>query len=626
MPGTAYQKQVNGSLIQLNPVRQHLGGGVTADIVISSIGDPGGNSLEPLPPTINTGSSVMTSRTAATINWAAPNNTGRPPITEYRVYRETGGVTTLAGTTASTVLTLSVTGLPTATPEVIFHWTVIAVNADGPGLQSNIWTAQWQVPGVNQPLAPTGLARTAFTLETSGTTARTNLTWSVVADSTVTKQGIFEGTTLVRDNLGPTATSFVLDNLALGSTHTNLNVRRFNAWSATGSTAGWSAASNNLTFTVAVPPVSLMMTGCSDSENDHGGTEVRDGWREYTENSMLSRANRTGSQRPVFLAYSKNGAPFSGSYAATRQEVLDDLNSFYYTGGATSQVHSARWGIQLYWSNGNENSDKAPLGLPHSAAGIATFVDGQRGLYDAVHFVDPSTGSRRFPDAFAGSNPTQVHELDGIVQDWLHPSARYHDFVMWSMYPAGRGVNDTSLSRNPRWDWPSFNEAQRTSRQQGHLIRCFYRTAQAQAQARIDRGDPNYLLHIATGECGMAADPDDRAMRPYYAVHGMIGSMYLLAQQYFLSMDFALWWDNATGTNKVTTTAPHNILSDEAPNNDHLSEGTGAAAGNNSVATNPTTWVAWRDWRLYDKRQPGSSQPAQWAGKPANDNSTGTPI
>lgn len=120
----------------------------------------------------------------------------------------------------------------------------------------------------------------------------------------------------------------------------------------------------------------------------------------------------------------------------------------------------------------------------------------------------------------------------------------------------------------------------------------------------------------------MASNPDDRTTRPYYAVHALAGGMWILANQYGLAMNFACWWDNQTAD-----TAPHNILSDEPPTSDHLDQGTGAVLGNNATATNPSTREAWQNWMLYDKRQPGSSQPAQWVNNPkATWNFTGTQV
>lgn len=356
---------------------------------------------------------------------------------------------------------------------------------------------------------------------------------------------------------------------------------------------------------VTTPQPSSVLMGCSTSNNDHGGTEEWAGWRTYTRNELYNYVNRTGAQRPTFMAYSEQGAPFSGSYASIYSHVRDELDIFYYgsVGGTTPH---ARTGIKLYWSNGNENSDKGML-ANQTPANIDLYVTSQQALWDAVHY-ETSPGVRKYPDAYAGSNPTQEHERVGIVASWLHPSARYHDFVMWSMYPPGRGVNDPVLAVDPRFDWPSFDEGLRLNRQQGYLLRCFYRTKQAEAQARIDLADPDYRLAVGTGEVGIASDPDDNTQRPYYTARALACSMWLLSLQYDLDFPFACWWDN-----KTSDTAPHNVLTDEPPTSDHGGTGT----------TNPTTRDAWVNWYTYDTRV-GGNPPTSWASNPkASWNTTG---
>lgn len=364
--------------------------------------------------------------------------------------------------------------------------------------------------------------------------------------------------------------------------------------------AGTITLTTVLSGNVTVPTGSAtFLMGVSSEPMDPGGTTDWDGRRCYNKGKRNTMADQTGASRPIFLAYSESGAPLSGSYATIRQHVLDDLNAFYYTGGATSQTHSTRWGIRLYWSNGNENYTTAKLGT------LAAYTDSMRALYDAVTYIDPVTGDRRFPDAYAGSNPTQGQEFSGDVETYLHATARYHHFVMWSMYPGGRTQTDT----DPTYNWPSFVESQRTVNPDGFLIRCFYRTAQARAAARTALGDPNFQLSIACGEVGIASDPDDPTTRPYYIVHGLAGAMYLLALQYVLDMAFACWWNDAVG--------PHNILIDEGALSDHT---TGQANPTPSSAT------AWRDWINYDHRR-GGTHVASWAGNPkAGWKDTGTPV
>ena len=358
----------------------------------------------------------------------------------------------------------------------------------------------------------------------------------------------------------------------------------------------------------------VMLMGCSDSPNEHGDTELWDGWRVYDESAMLALANRTDTgttRKPKFLAYSKDGPNLGGTvpnYTTVFNEVKADLDSFYYTGGAGSQTHSNRWGIKLYWSNGNENHDKGAITLPHSQAKIDNYIISQSALYDAVHFIDGTTGQRRFPDAFAGSNPTHDAERSGYVQDWLVPSAPWHDFVMWSMYPPGR---QTTVS-DPTFNWPSFVDADWDNSPQGFMIRCYRATKIAEANA----GHP---LLIGCGEIGIGNDDEDNTTRPYYIVHGMLESMMILAEQYDLQQPFACYWDNQKKANNTwDATAPQNLLS------------TGTFNGVLNVcedpATSPSSREAWQNHLAYNHHR-GGTRPASWVGNPkAGWKTTGTAV
>lgn len=604
-------------------------------VSLTDVTDPG-EQQTPFAPALT---GAMPSRTSVHLAWVAADNTGRPAVTGWQVEVRSstdngssfGGWGAITGSPfAAVATTADLSSLSVGTPEVLREYRARGVNADGPGQYSNVVRLQWSTTPPARPTAPTN-----FRDQGAPTTITHDVAWNAATDPSgvtpIDKYGIFVGQTTavdptspLVDNIDPNLLDEHITGLSPGQPYSNVNVRAHNA-------QGWSPASNRVSWTqpTEVPPAFTILMGCSDSDNDHGGTEEWDVWRCYTRGAMLARANATGARRPVALAYSANGTSLgygqgdpvgASTYNAIFNYVKSELDSFYY--GGTGQTHTARWGIKLYWSvGGNENYDKAPLSANSTAAQIGDFVTVMRASWDAAHLVDPVTGQRRYPDAYVGSNPTQEHERLGYVAAPLAAAAQYHDFLVWSMYPPGRGVNDPTLSRNPRWDFPTFTESQRQNRQPGFLIRCFYRTKQAEIQARADSGDQSRRIIIGCGETGMASDPDDRSTRPYYAVHALAGSMWQLARQYALQMDFACWWDN-----KTADTAPHNVLTDEQPNSDHLAQATGAADPNTNT-TNPSTATAWRNWLDYDKRQPGSSQPAQWAGKPQNiDNFTGTLI
>lgn len=361
---------------------------------------------------------------------------------------------------------------------------------------------------------------------------------------------------------------------------------------------------------VATLSTGAILMGCSTSVNDHGGTELWDGWRTYNESNLYTYCNRTDTgttRKPKFMAYSKAGANLGGTiptYQGVFDEVLADLNTFYYT-TSTGQTHTARWGIKLFWSNGNENHDKGAIAFdinnppptsqvpwPHTQTQIDRYILSQSALYDAVHYIDPTTGQRRFPDAYAGSNPTHDAEKSGFVEDYLHQSAQWHDFVMWSMYPPGR----KSTTSDPTFNWPSFIEDDWDNNPQGFLIRCWRRTKAMQNLA----GHP---ILIGTGEVGIGNDPNDNTTRPYYAVYGLMEGMMRLNTQYGLTQAFACWWDQQTDS-----TTPQNILSDEDP------------------ATSPSTREAWQNHLAYNTYR-GGTKPVSWAGTPKSGwKDTGTPL
>ena len=324
------------------------------------------------------------------------------------------------------------------------------------------------------------------------------------------------------------------------------------------------------------------MMGVSASSNDHGGQMAWESWRVYTESSLTQRANMVAPNRPLALLFSKQGSPLSGTYTQIYNTVTTDLNEFYYSSGDTP---STRWGIKVYWSNGNEMSDKGMLALPHTSTGIASFVTSQQALYDAVHQT-MAGGQRRFPDAYAGSDPTNYHELQGWVADWLHPSAQYHDFVAWSIYPGGR----TDTVDDPTFNWPSLNPADANVAPHGYMVRCFERVKQATLAA----GKPIGSIELHVGETGTGDDPGDSTTRPYWAVYGFMHPLVTLSESYGIPVGTVNWWDNELPA------GPQNILSDEP------------------TTTSPSTRVAWQNWATYDHLR-GGTLPPLWAANPKAD-------
>lgn len=366
------------------------------------------------------------------------------------------------------------------------------------------------------------------------------------------------------------------------------------------STAGTTTVTPATVSALAVPHVPGVSSGSAPSvptmqgvswAGTHGGITDWDGYRAYNSGTVMTAASRG----PAFLAYSESAANLGGTsidYATILAHVKSFLDSFYYTGAAPVQTHSSRWGIKLFWSNGNENFNKGVL-ASHNPTTIAQYVTSQQALYDGCHYIDPGTGQRRYPDAFAGSNPTTFAEFTNQVADWLHPSARYHDFVMWSFYPPDNGRVDGDTFTQ---DWPSFNESDRTNNSLGFLIRCFYRTKQAEAQARIDRADPNYRIGISCGETGAGRYTTDKTERPYWAANGMWRGPMKLGAQYDLDVPFLCWWDQLNNAFDLDVSG-----------------------------TTPTTAQVWRNPDSYIPEY-GGSKPASWASNPNPAWSTSGPV
>ena len=183
----------------------------------------------------------MPTRTTADLTILEGNKGARVRTLEYEVWRATdAGAASLVHTIdleAGDPLTWTDTGLPTNTPEYTFTYTVYGVNADGTGAASNAFQVQWNgTPTPVQPTAPTSLV--ASSLQPTSV----QLTWTETPDPTVTKHGLFQGSTLLVDNLPSNALAHLWTGRTPSTAYNNINVRRYNA-------VGWSPASNLISFT-----------------------------------------------------------------------------------------------------------------------------------------------------------------------------------------------------------------------------------------------------------------------------------------------------------------------------------------------------------------------------------------
>jgi hypothetical protein len=442
----------------------------------------------------------------------------------------------------------------------------------------------------------------------------------VVPDQSVQKYGIFRGQTLIKDSIDPGATGTTLTGLVASTTYT-LDVRRANS-------IGWSDPSETITFTTRSQPSSTFVfnpaIGVSDGNNYHGGSTSQnndwDAWRSYNYANAKSKANLLGASKPKIVGVTGNPG---GSQGAVWRVELDaynywvgNLEDFYYGTGSAERKN-----VELHIGNGNEYGDK----ILQTQAQLDGWVAGCKGIYDATRRLN-TDGTRRYPLASSWIDPTheQENQRDALNDNgsacWsvaitAAAAAPYLDGIAWSMYPPGR----SSTEYDPTYNFPSFVEADRYDVQKGFLYRCFKRTQEAQAAARTATGNPNFKLKIACWEVGIGDDPDDTVTRPYYAVYGLVGSMGRLAKEMGLEMTEIIWWDQQK-KEAPNERGPHpqNILS---TGETRIYNGTGdpslttsyvnvsstdanaytAGALGERTATNPSTRVAWQNWRTYNE-------------------------
>lgn len=240
-----FEKQPGGGFIELN-VRGRLisrTGGTDnyEDVTVVGIGDSfDPQDFEPLPPLL---SGVMTSRTVVDLSWA-PQTQSEPheAVDHWEIFRQQdGGGFALNSSVPVAATTLHQTGLATNTPEIIWSYRVYAVSASGLRRSSNEITLQWAATPLSQPTPPTQFTASVI----DGTSV--HLTWAATADATVTKYGIFSGTTILVNDIPPSALQYDWSGLTTGQTYSNITLRRYNAWGG-GTVPGWSNASNSVTF------------------------------------------------------------------------------------------------------------------------------------------------------------------------------------------------------------------------------------------------------------------------------------------------------------------------------------------------------------------------------------------
>lgn len=610
-----FEKQVDGSLKELTLLGEKATDGESLiPLQVSKFPEPNPPQT-PLAPGLDV---VQPTRTTTVLSWIPTSFTG-PPVTEWDVERRSstdngatfGSWAAISGSpfSAATVTT-GESGLSTGTPEIVFQYRVRGVNADGDGAWSTTVAVQWSGTPLSAPARPTNLAVS----NVSATSA--TLTWTnPTTGSPATKIGIFLGnaTTPTKDNIDPNAVSYTWTGLQTGVPVQNVNVKRWNA-------AGWSSGSNWVTFTPRTPINFAPLIGCSNSDENHGGTNDWDSWRVYNFADALVLANRTGANHPKALALTDSGTSNRGaiytSYNTAFNNWRDWLDEFYYSGDGsqTGQImNAARADVELHIANGNE------YGKDITAGNLAGFIDGCRGIYDATRILNPN-GQRRYPLASTWLDPTHNQEGESVVvenggtssnttitlKESIYPVVQYLDGVAWSMYPPGR----EQTVDVPTLDWPSFDpdlpytlvnpadprQGATVRSQRGWLTRCFVRTFEAQDPATNPYLTAFHPLRIAVWEIGIGAYTADQTMRPYYSV-ALIASMRRLCEQFSLDMATMHWWDQQLTDNGVPQS--NNILSDET----------------SPTGTQISTRVALQNWKQYSIWD-GGIAPAAWNNNP----------
>lgn len=412
---TKFEKQTDGTLVELNQLGVFMGYDdsnvpVYVPVVQARIPDP----LPATTPGAPSATGVMLSRTSAKIDWTpAAHVPGSAPVTAWRVYKD--GVQVGSDLTAG-VLTLTITGLATDTPEVIFAFMVRGVSADGQGSSSNTVTLQWAGSQVSMPTAPSLFAR--------GVAGETQVafTWAETSDATIDKHGLFEGNTLVRDNISASARAYTYAGLTPGSAHTNVNIRRHNS-------AGWSPASNQLTFTMAsggVTPVTQRPIQGTDTEgpNDNYFTNWK-ATRVYNTNDAIAAVTNMPSLEVVAVTHDPNWPANGGATVAT---LIRNLCISFYEGSGSG----ARAGVELHIALRNEEDSEYKTGSLPTAV-----VTTHQLVYQAIH-EETSPGVRRFPNASCWVDMTTYQIRTQGAGPRFKVIAPYLDGFACSMYPSGR--------------------------------------------------------------------------------------------------------------------------------------------------------------------------------------------
>lgn len=486
MPFRWYEKQADGSLLELTLVGVTEYDPANPDQIIvkplqvSRVGDPIPAST-PLPPLITT--LTMSIRTSATLVWTAPNNTGRPPITDYNVYRSSNGgpETYIDNVGSASILSFTDTPVPVGTPEIVFTYRVRAVNADGVGAPSSGRLVQWSGIVLQPPTPPTNFTRGQLT------SSSVTLTWSVTPDTAVTKYGIYNGDTLLVDNIDKNALSFTWNNLTPGATYSALNLRRFG-------NGQWSGQSNTIApFTIPQPTTSKFfghqpgkmyvgMTIGPQTNSPYNGSEPS--WDTMVTDTIQHQVYADRIYQP--------------SYTGKAQTDLGDVPAerrIPWISSKPADISGSLPNSQAGWDSiASGNADAAIRAYFDSLLGVAGLANGP--IVWTFHHEPQQVGrtaaiGTSFNNAFnriidlAKARPTwndkiifcpnymefmwrssDSRQIGGAVQNAWFPSSALQrwDFFSFDMYP----FQSTSVSTSPT-DYQSVHPIMRIQRMKDSL-------------------------------------------------------------------------------------------------------------------------------------------------------------
>lgn len=366
-----------------------------------------------------------------------------------------------------------------------------------------------------------------------------------------------------------------------------------------------------LTVTNTPPPSTLPISGVSDSDENHGGTQNWKAVRVYSGNNATTAPTRfTGVQQ---LGVTITGSIYT-SPSTAETAVRNFLNGFY--NGTASRAN-----VKVYIANGNEFGDKVLY------SNIANFISTCQRMYQVIH-EEISPGVRRWPLAYFGLDPTHNQEqqagrpspqaignpMNVYMDEIFDPLAPYLDFIAWSAYPPGR---EFSNSTNPRYDYPDPSSPYVLS--VGWLHRIVNRTVRTRDLRRAALGpSANLIFNVwetGIGKAGASGSnpPNDPACRPFYAAHIMSRYLIELVQSEGLEFHHNLWWDQEVTEDQSTTPPTSHTSSDSAEGFPRRWD-----VGNSRnilrdeyAAANPSITQVWQDWTAYVDEY-GGHKPASW--------------